>query len=73
MPKNYLLCLRVWHHSGLVHLEEHTGDINMCERLAKSGLLRPGAYQTRCTAYNYGSGDVVNACSFGTISQGWRF
>ena len=73
MGENYLLCLRVWHHGGYIHYEEHTGNLDMCERLARSGLSRRDAYQTRCTAYKFGSGVVIDARSFGSVFDGWRF
>lgn len=73
MDENYLLCLRVWHHNGLVHQEEHTGNLDMCQRLAASGVKLDGAYQSRCTAYRFGSGQVVDAVSFGSIFNGWRY
>ena len=68
-----LLCLRVWHHNGLVHYEEHTGSSDRCLSLVREGLKRPGAYQARCTSYRFGAGSVVNAYSEGSVSSGWRF
>ena len=73
MNETYLLCLRVWHHGGYVHYGEHTGDLAMAERIAASGVKRDGAYQSRCTAYQFGSGSVVDAVSFGSVFTGWRY
>lgn len=70
--ENYLLILRVWHYGGLVDHEEHIGDLAMLERLVNEAMKRPAAYQSRCTAYRFGDGSVVNALNCG-LYPGWRY
>ena len=74
MPsENYLLCLRVYHYGGLVDYEEHTGGEALCQRLAEGAMRRPNVYQSRCTAYRFGVGSVVNAFNCGGFAPGWGF